>query len=71
MALWILEAWLMDYLQRYLSGEYEQVWNELQALGAAVRREPHYAQACEVAAETMRRVRRNCERIVARLQNLR
>jgi hypothetical protein len=60
----------MNYLERYRSGEYEQVWNELQALGPAVRQEPHYSQACEVAAETMRRVRRNCELIVSRLQAL-
>jgi hypothetical protein len=60
----------MNYLERYHNGEYEQVWSDLQALGPTVRREPHYAQACEVAAETMRRVRRNCQRIVSRLQAL-
>jgi hypothetical protein len=60
----------MNYLERYHSGEYEQVWNELQALGPLVRQEPHYSQAQGVAAETMRRVRRNCERIVARLRSL-
>lgn len=60
----------MNYLERYRSGEYEQVWNDLQALGPAVRREPHYTQAREVAAETMRRVRRNCERLVSRLRAL-
>src|SRR5262247_3532883 len=58
----------MNYLERYHNGEYEQVWNELQALGPAVRREPHYSQAREVAAETMRRVRRNCELLVSRLR---
>ena len=46
---------------RYRNGEYEQVWDELTALGPAIREEPHYSQAREVAAETMRRVRRNCE----------
>lgn len=60
----------MNYLERYRNGEYEQVWSELQALGPAVRQEPYYSQASEVAAETMRRVRRNCERIVARLRSL-
>jgi len=60
----------MDYLQRYRSGEHEQVWRDLVALGPAVRHEPHLAQAREVAAETMRRVRRNCERIIARLGTL-
>jgi hypothetical protein len=57
----------MDYLQRYLEGEFEQVWSDLQALGPAIWHEPHYSAACAVAAETMRRVRRNCELIVARL----
>lgn len=60
----------MNYLERYQNGEYEQVWKELQDLGASVREEPYYAQAKEVATETMRRVRRNCERIISRLQTL-
>jgi hypothetical protein len=57
----------MNYLERYRGGEYEQVWSDLQALGPSVRQEPHYSQAREVAAETMRRVRRNCELLVSRL----
>lgn len=60
----------MNYVERYLNGEYEQVWKELQGLGANVREEPYYAQAQEVAGETMRRVRRNCERIISRLETL-
>src|SRR5262245_56779258 len=60
----------MDYLQRYRNGEFQQVWDELQALGAAVRTEPHFSPARQVATETMRRVRRNCEQIVARLRGL-
>ena len=60
----------MNYLERYRGGEYEQVWSDLQALGPAVREEPHYSQAREVAAETMRRVRRNCELLVSRLRAL-
>lgn len=60
----------MNYLERYKNGEYEQVWKELQSLGTRVRDEPYYTQAQEVAAETMRRVRRNCEGIVSRLQGL-
>jgi hypothetical protein len=59
----------MNYLERYQNGEYEQVWKELQELEAKVREEPYYTQAQEVAIETMRRVRRNCERIISRLQN--
>lgn len=60
----------MNYLERYQDGEYEQVWKELQDLGAGIRDEPYDTQAKEVAKETMRRVRRNCERIIARLQGL-
>jgi hypothetical protein len=58
----------MDYLERYQNGEHAQVWSELQALGARVRQEPYLGQAQAVAAETMRRVRRNCERLVDRLR---
>src|SRR5215469_9895272 len=59
----------MNYLDRYLRGEHAQVWKELQGLGADVRQEPTYSIAREIAAETMRRVRRNCERIVSRLDS--
>jgi hypothetical protein len=58
----------MNYLERYQNGEYEQVWDDLQEIGALGRNEPYYPQAREVAFETMRRVRRNCERIISRLQ---
>jgi hypothetical protein len=61
---------MMNFIQRYRGGEFEQVWNELQALGPAIRREPYFSQAQEVAAETMGRVRRNCEKIVSRLRGL-
>jgi len=60
----------MNHLERYTNGAYEQVWNDLQALGPSIRQEPHYTQAQEVAAETMRRVRRNCEQLVSRLRAL-
>lgn len=60
----------MNYLERYRNGECEQVWNDLQALGPAVRQEPHSSLAQAVATETMRRVRRNCERLIARLRTL-
>jgi hypothetical protein len=60
----------MNYLERYQNGEFEQVWTELQALGPAVRQEPNLTLARQVASETMQRVRRNCERIVARLSSL-
>jgi hypothetical protein len=55
------------YLERYLAGEYEQVWAELEALGAAVREEPLSSDALAVARETMRRVRENLEVLIPRL----
>jgi hypothetical protein len=55
------------YLERYLAGEYEPVWDELTALGAAVRDEPLYGDALAVARETMRRVRANLETLIPRL----
>lgn len=60
----------MDLLERYLAGEHERVWSELQALGSSVRDEPHLTIALAVADETMRRVRRNCEAIISRLAEL-
>jgi hypothetical protein len=60
----------MNYLERYQNGEYELVWKDLQNLGADIRNEPYYSQAQAVAMETMRRVRRNCERIISRLRAL-
>lgn len=60
----------MDYLERYLNGEFEQVWTELQLMGSAVRQEPQYSLARRVADETMRRVRLNCERLVDRLRTM-
>jgi hypothetical protein len=60
----------MDQLERYRSGQYEGVWSELQALGPAIRQEPHLSQAREVAAETMRRVAQNCALLVSRLRAL-
>ena len=56
------------YLERYLAGEYEPVWAELQRLGAAVREEPLYGDALAVARETMRRARANIELLIPRLR---
>jgi hypothetical protein len=57
----------VNQLERYLGGEYEQVWQELQAMGAAALEEPNRAAATQVARETMRRVARNCTRLISRL----
>jgi hypothetical protein len=56
-----------SYLERYERGEHEQVWDELVALGAAVRKEPLYADAQAVARETMRRARANVLTLIQRL----
>lgn len=58
------------YLERYIAGEHEQVWAELQSLGAAVRDEPVFSDAMAVARETMRRVRHNIEALIPRLDSL-
>jgi hypothetical protein len=39
------------YLERYMAGEYERVWDELVALGAEVREEPLYSDALAVARD--------------------
>lgn len=52
---------MVSFTQRYLHGEHEGVWAELRALGpipAALSED-----CAEVAAETMRRVRRHVERL--------
>jgi hypothetical protein len=59
----------MSYLERYLHGEYKQVWAELLALGKI--EDPEVLKDAEaVATETMERVQINVERIIDRLKNL-
>jgi hypothetical protein len=57
-------------LERYLNGHCQQVWDDLYALGPSVRRLDFVDDALAVAHETMRRVRANCELLIARLQAL-
>jgi hypothetical protein len=59
-----------QYLERYLAGEYQTIWNELRARGAAVRTEPLASDAWSVAEETMRCVRHNIELLIPRLRTL-
>ena len=61
---------MATYYERYINGEYEQVWNELIALGDKVREEPVYSDARKVALETMQRAKRNIEKLYERLQKL-
>src|SRR5215472_16938239 len=58
------------YLERYLAGECQPVWEELLAQGAAVREEPLASEAWAVAQETMRCVRYNIECLIPRLRTL-
>jgi hypothetical protein len=60
----------MTYLECYINGEYESVWEELQALGPAVRQESVYSDALAVARETMRRVRSTIEELIQRLLSI-
>ena len=55
---------------RYIAGEHKKVWTELIALGAAVREDPHAADALAVAYETMRRVDANIRTVTQRLQGM-
>jgi hypothetical protein len=59
-----------SFLERYQSGEHEEVWAELTALGSAIRDEALYSDALAVAHETVRRVRRNIETLISRLRQL-
>ncbi|GAC1370835.1 MAG: hypothetical protein NVS2B12_22130 [Ktedonobacteraceae bacterium] len=61
---------MADFLERYLAGECEQVWDELLEMGDQVRAEPLYSETLEVARETMRRVRKNCETLILRLETI-
>lgn len=61
---------MASYLERYRSGECEQVWAELVALGDTVRNSPTASDARAVAVETMQRARRNIETLYQRLQQL-
>ncbi|HEY9296200.1 MAG TPA: hypothetical protein VIQ31_07470, partial [Phormidium sp.] len=59
---------MTTFLERYKSGEYEQVWTELLARGSSIRNEPLLEDALAVARETMARTRTNIEMLIERLQ---
>jgi hypothetical protein len=61
---------MRELLERFRRGECEQVWEELYALGPAVRQGDLYPDAQAVALETMRRVRHNIELLIPRLEEL-
>lgn len=58
------------FLQRYQRGEYEQVWNDMLALGPTIRHEAVVTDALAVARETMRRARYNIEVLLPRLEHI-
>jgi hypothetical protein len=58
------------YLERYQSGEYKQVWDDLILLDKAVLEPDVYEDAATVARETMKRVRHNVELLYERLIEL-
>lgn len=61
---------MSSFLERYKQGEHEQVWDELVALGAAVREEPLAVDTQAVARETMRRARANVLTLIQRLGHM-
>lgn len=46
---------MQSYLDRYLEGEYVEVWAELVGLGSAIQDEPIRSDAVAVANEMMKR----------------
>lgn len=58
------------FLERYMHGECEQVWDELYAQGDAIYQKALLDDAVAVAKETMLRVRNNIERITTRLYSI-
>ena len=56
-----------NWLERYRSGEREQVWWELRQLGAAVRAPEVVSEALAVCDEMAVRARSNVETIIDRL----
>jgi len=59
-----------SFLERYCDGEYKEVWDELIALGPAVRQAPYAEPARLVAQETMRRVAANVDTVIRRLGSM-
>lgn len=60
----------MTFLNRYLNGEYVQVWSELLELGESVRQEPIFSDALAVTQETMARAKANIELLIPRLTEI-
>jgi len=61
---------MLGFLDRYLQGECQQVWDQLGVLGEDVHTATIYPDALAVAHETMRRMRHNIEVLIPRLEAL-
>jgi hypothetical protein len=59
-----------SFLERYCNGQYKEVWDELVALGPAVRERRYAKEARLVAQETMRRVAANVDTVIRRLGSM-
>ena len=58
----------LRFHERYVAGEFRDVWAELAALGNGVWYDPIAADALAVAYETMHRAKTNVETLVSRLE---
>jgi hypothetical protein len=59
-----------SWTERYKAGDHVQVWTDMTAAGAWLRRSDQWDDAVAVARETMRRARGNVERLAQRLPQL-
>lgn len=60
----------LSFYERFLAGECQQVWSELEVLGAEVRESHQAADALAVAYETMMRVRQSIVQLIERLREI-
>ncbi len=59
-----------DFYKRYLSGEREQVWDELVQLGSSIRDQSLFMDALDTTHETMSRVLHNISTVIDRLKKV-
>ena len=58
------------FYDRYLAGDHIAVWNEMVDLGDGIRSPEFFDDAYATARETMRRVKKNIETVIQRLEEL-
>jgi hypothetical protein len=61
---------MSDWIARYRGGEYAVVWEEMQALGPAIRKPAHRKAASAVVKETMQRANRNAMALLVALPTI-